>query len=172
MSSSIFFNALRSNLSSSGSLLRRNFVKLPFLDTKNPKCLLESTASRGFQNSSLINSYTGKNWTWTELTFKQTDNGIATLSFNRPKAANAMGRTMLSQLQNALSLLSGDAGKKIRCVVLTSCSPRVFSAGADLRERSTMSMEEAAAFVTELRNTLDSIASLPMPLIACVEVCQ
>jgi methylglutaconyl-CoA hydratase len=127
------------------------------------------TSRRHQHSSSSIHEDNHKECT-IELDLKHIDTNIATLTFNRPNAANAMGRTMLSQLQDAVSFLSGEKGKKVRCALLTSSSPTVFSAGADLRERSKMSMEEAAAFVTELRNTLDDIASLPMPLIACIEV--
>ena len=55
----------------------------------------------------------------------------------------------------------------------TECGKRnkVFSAGANLKERADMSKEEAASFVTSLRNCLNELESLPMPLIASVEVC-
>jgi len=95
---------------------------------------------------------------------------ILSISFNRPQKANAMGRTMLSQIQDVISALNGDdAGSKVRCIILTSCSEKVFSAGADLQERSKMTMDEAAYFVTALRTALDGLATLPMPIIACVE---
>ena len=90
---------------------------------------------------------------------------VTTLTLNRPKA-NAMGSNMLQELQDCLSLLEDD---KSRCVVLTSFSHKVFSAGADLKERATMTQDEAAAFVTRLRNTMQQLAALPMPVIAAVE---
>lgn len=95
--------------------------------------------------------------------------GVATLMFNRPNAANAMGRTMLSQLQSQIAFLSHHKND-VRCVVLTSATSKVFSAGADLRERSKMSQEEAAEFVSSLRGTFDAMAHLPMPIISAVEV--
>jgi enoyl-CoA hydratase/carnithine racemase len=58
---------------------------------------------------------------------------------------------------------------KSRCVVLTSFSNKVFSAGADLKERATMSQDQAAEFVTLLRNTMERLAKLPIPVIASVE---
>lgn len=94
---------------------------------------------------------------------------VATLMFNRPNAANAMGRTMLSQLQSQIAHLSHQKSD-VRCVVLTSATSKVFSAGADLRERSKMSQEEAAEFVSSLRSTFDAMANLPMPIISAVEV--
>uniref|UniRef100_A0A7S3PTK7 Enoyl-CoA hydratase n=1 Tax=Chaetoceros debilis TaxID=122233 RepID=A0A7S3PTK7_9STRA len=97
------------------------------------------------------------------------ESDIVTLTFNRAQRANAMGRVMLSQLQDILKELSGPRGNKIRCVILTSCNPKVFSAGADLKERSTMSREEASTFVSSLRDCFYELGHLPMPLIACIE---
>lgn len=101
---------------------------------------------------------------------------VTTLTLNRPKA-NAMGKNMLAELRDCLSSLENATSKEDgsnktpapRCLVLTSFSPKVFSAGADLKERATMSQEEAAAYVTLLRNTMERIHQLPIPVIACVE---
>ncbi len=101
-----------------------------------------------------------------EIILECKDN-IATLTFNRPKKANAIGKQMLAQLHESIKFLSSE--NDIRCVVLTSCSDKVFSAGADLKERSGMSKDEAAAFVTSLRDCMDGLSSLPMPMIASVE---
>jgi enoyl-CoA hydratase/carnithine racemase len=92
---------------------------------------------------------------------------VTKITLNRPKA-NAMGLIMLEQLQACLSKLE-ETDSTTRCVVLTSCSDRVFSAGADLKERATMSQEQAADFVTNLRNTMDRLAKLPVPVVAAVE---
>ena len=96
------------------------------------------------------------------------NDGVAKLIFNRPSAANAMGRKMLGELQSAIAHLT-DHETNVRCVVLTSATDKVFSAGADLRERSTMTQKEAAAFVTSLRGTFDALANLPMPVISAIE---
>ena len=94
---------------------------------------------------------------------------IAKITFNRPNKANAIGKKMLNELRDNVALLSGESGKYIRCVIITSCSDTVFSAGADLKERSVMTTEEASSFVTSLRACMDELHSLPMPLIASVE---
>jgi methylglutaconyl-CoA hydratase len=99
----------------------------------------------------------------------QCANNIATLTFNREKKANAIGIQMLTELRECICFLSGKEGNNIRCVVLKSSNDKVFSAGADLKERSVMNKVEAKEFVTSLRDCLDSLSSLPMPLIASVE---
>jgi len=96
---------------------------------------------------------------------------VSILTLNRPKA-NAMGSVMLQQLQDSIENLESsksDDASETRCVVLTSYSPKVFSAGADLKERATMTQVEASAFVTSLRNTLDRVARLPFPVVAAIE---
>ena len=99
------------------------------------------------------------------------DDGIVKMSLNRAQKANAMGKIMLSQLQEAIKVLNSDSYKNmVKCVILTSQSEKVFSAGADLKERSKMTVEEASLFVSSLRATFDDLSNLPMPVIACVEV--
>ena len=106
-----------------------------------------------------------------DLEVTQLNDGIVKVSFNRPQKANSMGKAMLSQLQDIIvDLNSKEGGKNVRCIILSSCSDRVFSAGADFKERSKMTMEEASSFVTALRSALNDLAELPMPMIACVEV--
>lgn len=93
---------------------------------------------------------------------------VSILTLNRPKAANAMGSVMLEQLQESLAEMQENRVKS-RCLILTSCSAKVFSAGADLKERRTMSIEEAEAFVTNLRNTMHQVSCLPMPVLAAID---
>lgn len=92
---------------------------------------------------------------------------IAQITLNRPKA-NAMGIELIRKLRECLDQLE-DVDDTTRCVVLTSFSEKVFSAGADLKERATMSMDEAEDFVCLLRSTMERVAALPIPVIAAVE---
>ena len=92
---------------------------------------------------------------------------ITQMTLNRPKA-NAMGHQMLQELQDSLTNLEHPSNQS-RCLILTSSNPKVFSAGADLKERRTMSLEETELFVSKLRMTMQRVAELPMPVIAAVE---
>lgn len=101
------------------------------------------------------------------MTNEQVPGGvISLLTLNRPQAANAMSRLFMQQLSDALTQLEAD--QETRCLVITSASPKVFSAGADLKERRTMSLEEAEATVVHLRETMQRVADLPMPVIASI----
>lgn len=93
---------------------------------------------------------------------------IAKVTLDRPKA-NAMGKQMIKELNDCLDVLQTASPSDCRCVVLTSSSPQVFSAGADLKERATMTRDETQAFVTVLRTTLQRVADLPVPVIAAIE---
>jgi methylglutaconyl-CoA hydratase len=96
------------------------------------------------------------------------DRLVAKVTLNRPKAANAMGSVMLQELQDCLDTLE-TTDSKTRCVVITSSLGKVFSAGADLKERATMTQDQAADFVTLLRNTMERVACLRVPVLAAVE---
>ena len=58
------------------------------------------------------------------------DQGIATLTMNRPQARNAMSADMMSAMTEALPRLAAD--KKVRCVVLTGAGG-AFCAGGDVK---------------------------------------
>jgi methylglutaconyl-CoA hydratase len=84
---------------------------------------------------------------------------------NRPPA-NAMGRAFVGEFVAALDQLKTSP---TRCLILTSHSSKVFSAGADLKERRGMGLDETEAFVSKLRDTFEDFANLPMPTIAAME---
>ena len=101
---------------------------------------------------------------------------VSILTLCRPPA-NVMGRIMLQELQDALHHIeqqvvqnAGPQHDTPRCLVLcSSLAPKVFSAGADLKERAGMSMDEAAQFVSDLRQTMQRVSRLPIPVVAAVD---
>lgn len=56
-----------------------------------------------------------------------------------------------------------------RCLIVASALQGVFCAGADLKERATMTDQETAEFVTQLRAAFNALECLPMPTVAAVE---
>jgi enoyl-CoA hydratase len=58
------------------------------------------------------------------------DGGVATIALDRPESRNALSDALLDDLLAALAAAKADDG--VRCVVLASTHPRVFSAGGDL----------------------------------------
>jgi enoyl-CoA hydratase len=57
--------------------------------------------------------------------------GVATVTLNRPEARNALNRTLVRELGDALEALDGDP--EARVVVLRGAGDRAFCAGADLK---------------------------------------
>ena len=102
-----------------------------------------------------------------QILLNETENGVVTMVLNRPKA-NAMGAEMLEELGRTMDGLES-TNSSARCLVVTSFSDRVFSAGADLKERAKMTVPEAEAFVSRLRMTMDRVSRLPIPVIASME---
>ncbi|XP_033335209.1 methylglutaconyl-CoA hydratase, mitochondrial [Megalopta genalis] len=95
------------------------------------------------------------------------DNGIVVLGFNRPASRNAFGKTLVSQLREAISCIREDT--KLRVLIIRSLVPKIFCAGADLRERLKMDNSEASLFVSSLRDIMNNIESLPTPVITAID---
>lgn len=93
--------------------------------------------------------------------------GIAVVTLNRPGSKNALGKAMMNEFRATLDRLRFDPS--VRVVILKSSVPKVFCAGADLKERAEMTKPEVAAFVYGLRTSFSSLSSLPMPTIAVIE---
>ncbi len=89
--------------------------------------------------------------------------GVCLLTLNRPKALNALSSPVLNQLADCLDTLAGD--ESVHAVVITG-GPRVFAAGADLKEMASM---DAVDLLNDPRPTLwERIYRFPKPLIAAV----
>ena len=66
----------------------------------------------------------------TEHVLEHFDNGICTLTLNRPEALNAMSNDMMTRLEEAIPRAAADP--KVRTVVLTGAG-RAFCAGGDVK---------------------------------------
>nr|XP_019936156.1 PREDICTED: enoyl-CoA hydratase domain-containing protein 2, mitochondrial-like [Paralichthys olivaceus] len=93
--------------------------------------------------------------------------GIVEVLMCRHKVRNALGHVFVSQMKELMSALSIDPS--VRVVVFRSLVPRVFCAGADLKERALMNNSESDLFVHGLRSLMNQIASLPVPTIAAMD---
>ena len=99
---------------------------------------------------------------WVKL--ESEENGVRVLSLDKPPV-NALGRELVKDLERATERLAADA--ETRCLVLRTAGKH-FCAGADLKERRTMSLDEVKAFVPRLQAALGGVADLPFPSIAAV----
>jgi enoyl-CoA hydratase/carnithine racemase len=99
---------------------------------------------------------------WVRL--EKTDDGIRVLTLDRPPV-NALGFELVEDLGRAAESLRKD--EAARCLIVRS-SQRHFCAGADLKERQAMSVDEVRSFVTMLSSAVSAIATLPIPSIAAI----
>ncbi|XP_028071802.1 probable enoyl-CoA hydratase 2, mitochondrial isoform X3 [Camellia sinensis] len=93
--------------------------------------------------------------------------GIIEVKLDRPGAKNSIGKDMLRGLQHSFEAINRDSSANI--LMISSSVPRVFCAGADLKERKTMSSSEVQAFVNSLRSTFSYLEALHIPTIAVIE---
>jgi len=66
------------------------------------------------------------------LRYELSDAGVATIALDQPQTRNALSDELLGELITALEVARDDPA--VRCVVLTSTHPKVFSAGGNLGE--------------------------------------
>jgi len=92
------------------------------------------------------------------------EDGVSVLTMDSPPV-NALGRELVDALGTTLSGLRDSAGT--RCLVVRSAGSH-FCAGADLKERRGMGLDEVRAFVPRLGALCNEMASLPFPTIAAV----
>ena len=64
------------------------------------------------------------------------DDGITIVAMNRVEGKNSMSKAMIAEFNLLVEELNADTLS--RAVILTSAVPKVFCAGADLKERKTM----------------------------------
>ncbi|HVU50870.1 MAG TPA: enoyl-CoA hydratase-related protein [Polyangia bacterium] len=90
---------------------------------------------------------------------------VATLTLNRPGAANALSMELAAALGHAFSRLRQD--ERVRAVIVTGAG-KAFCAGADLKERRAMTLEETRSFLRSLNSVIDAVAVFPRPVIAAI----
>ena len=92
--------------------------------------------------------------------------GIATVTLNRPHALNAINLALAAELTAACAVLR--EREDVRVVILTGAGDRAFCAGADLRERGSMTAGERNAHRGGIEAAAEDLANLPVPTIAAV----
>ncbi len=96
----------------------------------------------------------------------KTNEGVVTITLNRPEAANSLSIKLLNELKQLLYDLKFD--QNIRCIIITGAGEKIFCAGADLKERSKMNMVETRQTVALINEVIHSVETFPMPVIAAV----
>lgn len=90
---------------------------------------------------------------------------VGVLTFNRPKALNALNPKTLEEVSDVLDLVKSDDG--IRVLVLTGAGEKAFVAGADITEFPKMNPLQARTFAEKGQEIFFKLEMLPKPVIAC-----
>ena len=101
-----------------------------------------------------------------KLLLCELEDQVATLTLNRPEVMNSFNFAMLKALKAQIDEIRFDAG--VRVVIITGAGEKAFSAGADLKERATMSPVDVRKFIFTIRNLFTDIEELGKPVIAAV----
>jgi enoyl-CoA hydratase len=96
----------------------------------------------------------------------QLDHGIATITFNRPKALNALNQALLAELSAALDGIAAD--ESVRVLILTGAGEKAFVAGADIGELAACSALQAKSFSKAGHAIIAKLQELPVAVIAAV----
>jgi enoyl-CoA hydratase len=96
----------------------------------------------------------------------EVNDGVATITINRPKSLNALNTEVLNELFQAFEFIETD--EKIRVLVLTGSGDKAFVAGADITELAELNSLQAKYFVTNGHKTMAKLQDLSIPVIAAV----
>jgi len=94
------------------------------------------------------------------------EEGIETITFNRPEVLNALNSALLVELSEALDAAAGD--ENIRVLVLTGAGEKAFVAGADIKELAELNTLQAKQFAHQGQSVINKIVGLPIPAVAAV----
>ena len=95
----------------------------------------------------------------------ETTEKVVWLTLNRPGSRNALNQKMCKEITRACEAVTADPNVH---VVVIQGEGSAFCAGADLKERQDMSVEEILARRVEGFTAYAAIEALPMPVIAVV----
>ncbi len=101
-----------------------------------------------------------------KLILKEEKNNAVILTLNRPKAMNSFNFDLLYALRDELFELQFN--NSLRCLIITGAGEKAFCAGADLKERATLSQDEVKKFILTIRGVLSDVHDFPKPVIAAV----
>ena len=95
------------------------------------------------------------------------ENGIATVTINRPEKLNALNKNTIQELHSAFKDLQENAAIKV--VILTGSGEKAFVAGADISEFANFSVSEGADLAAKGQELLfDFVENFKKPVIAAV----
>jgi enoyl-CoA hydratase len=101
-----------------------------------------------------------------ETLLTQLEDGVFTITINRPDKLNALNQTVFQELNKAFDEV--EANTEIRSVIITGAGPKAFVAGADISEFNGLSKEDAMALSRRGQQTFFRIEQCTKPVVAAV----
>jgi enoyl-CoA hydratase len=94
------------------------------------------------------------------------ENGILTITINRPEKRNALNIRTMQEIEAAFQLVQTD--ESVHAVILTGSGDKAFVAGADISEITHLNAEQARAFAVKGQHIFRMIETCGKPTIAAV----
>ncbi|ULC59828.1 enoyl-CoA hydratase-related protein [Flaviramulus sp. BrNp1-15] len=95
------------------------------------------------------------------------NNGITTITINRPSKLNALNKETIEELHNAFD--AANTSKTTKVIIVTGSGEKAFVAGADISEFANFSVEEGAKLAAKGQEILfNFVENLSTPVIAAV----
>ena len=96
----------------------------------------------------------------------EVQDGVGVLTFNRPKALNALNPASSGRSERRVEKIA--QGRAMRVLVLTGAGEKAFVAGADITEFPKMNPLQARLLPRMGQEIFFKLEQLPKPVIACV----
>lgn len=93
-------------------------------------------------------------------------NGIYTITINRPDKLNALNKDVFTDLNTALDEIENN--QEIKSVIITGAGPKAFVAGADISEFNALNKDQAMALAKRGQDTFARIENSSKPIVAAV----
>jgi len=94
-------------------------------------------------------------------------NGIATITINRPLKLNALNKATIEELHDAFKVANNDA--IVKAIIITGSGEKAFVAGADISEFANFTIENGGKLAAKGQELLfDFVENLGTPVIAAV----
>lgn len=101
-----------------------------------------------------------------EFILSSTQNGICTITLNRPDKMNALNRRLLQEVKQAVT--EADNDKSVKGIIITGSGTKAFAAGADIAEFASFTVEEGTALSADGHDVMNTIENASKPVIAAV----
>ena len=96
----------------------------------------------------------------------EVNNGILTITLNRPKQLNALNKTVFEELESAMNKAKAD--QDVKGIIITGSGDKAFAAGADIKEFADFSVEQGKELSANGQRIFKIIETFKKPVIAAV----